>query len=133
MNPTMWRDYMKSAGEYQYRVIAVGCEDMLSTAISNPVDVTVSPSYPDKLKENTMNANQLVLYPNPSSDYIYGNMPNSMITSVRMYSVLGKLEKSLDNVNSVQFVIPIKDIKNGHYIIEVKTKQGTIRKLVMKQ
>jgi len=133
MNPTMWRDYMKSAGEYQYRVIAVGCEDMLSTAISNPVDVTVSPSYPDKLKENTMNANQLVLYPNPSSDYIYGNMPNSMITSVRMYSVLGKLEKSLDNVNSVQFVIPMKDIKNGHYIIEVKTKQGTIRKLVMKQ
>ena len=63
--------------------------------------------------------NTIKIYPNPTSDYIYINIENSDIDSVKVYSMQGKevLTTNTKNVN-------LSDLSSGIYIVMVRSIEG---------
>ena len=66
------------------------------------------------------------IYPNPASDYftIIHNDKNNSTSTVNIYNAIGKLVKA-ESMNQNQQTINSKDLSNGIYIVEIKTKEKT--------
>lgn len=70
--------------------------------------------------------NQLIIYPNPTSDYLYIKT-NSTLEKVRILNLEGK-----EIFVSDQPLIDLSNYENGLYFIELKTEDGKlIRKKIM--
>jgi hypothetical protein len=73
----------------------------------------------------TVDNNQLSVYPNPSSDFIYINLTQQQTQPVRLslYNILGQevyttLTPSNTNPNST-ITIPVADLPAGVYVLRV--------------
>ena len=64
----------------------------------------------------------ICIYPNPTSDFIF--IENIEPQSVAIYSLDGKLEKTVENAN----VIDVRDLEKGMYLINI---DGTVKKFVI--
>ena len=66
--------------------------------------------------------NQLVLYPNPVYDIIYlNNLPEN--SNITLFSIDGKLVKSLENNNNNNW-INVNELQKGVYVLTVKSLKG---------
>jgi hypothetical protein len=70
----------------------------------------------------------LIIYPNPASERIM-IQSTSVITKVQIYSVLGKLEKTVENSDIRQ--VELDNISKGLHFISLSTKSGVITKKLM--
>jgi hypothetical protein len=73
------------------------------------------------------------VYPNPASDYLYVESLHSLITSVAINSVDGKLVKLVEAYNSNTKKLNIKDLAPGIYSITIHTQKGTSGKTIVKK
>jgi hypothetical protein len=67
------------------------------------------------------------VYPNPARDVLY-IQTEARVSEVKFYSMLGKLEKTVNQYNIEQ--VKVDDLASGLYIIDIKTDKGMIHRKV---
>jgi len=67
------------------------------------------------------------IFPNPAKNNITIENSNFVINSVKLYNIAGQLVKS-ENVNSMKTNLNISDLNKGIYILEIKSKETSIRR-----
>lgn len=78
----------------------------------------------EELNKDLLNDNEIVLYPNPSSNQITIDSKNSNINSIKVIGLDGKImiNKQMMNVSSID--IDIDHLEKGVYIVEIETIQN---------
>jgi len=72
------------------------------------------------------------LYPNPVQDFINLKSINS-IKNITIYNEVGQVVKKVENINSRNTNINIKNLKKGFYYIHISTKNKSILKKLVKK
>ena len=75
-------------------------------------------------------AEKVNIYPNPANNFITINANNNTISSVKLYSVEGKLLRS-HTTNQTSVIIEKNELTNGLYFIELEVNKQTIKKSVV--
>ena len=70
------------------------------------------------------------IYPNPANNFITINANNNTISSVKLYSVEGKLLRNY-TTNETSVIIEKNELTNGLYFIELEINKQTIKKSVV--
>ena len=70
------------------------------------------------------------IYPNPANNFITINANNNTISSVKLYSVEGKLLRNY-TTNQTSVIIEKNELTNGLYFIELEINKQTIKKSVI--
>ena len=79
-----------------------------------------------------INATKITLYPNPSSEAIWVNAPNQILSSIRVIDMTGRSLSELQcNDNNVE--VNISELPIGQYILEAQGNQGISRNLFIKR
>lgn len=82
--------------------------------------------------ENTI-FKKINIYPNPASNYIFiNNLTNK--TSIKIYSILGKLVKQINTIENNKIKVDIGDLQTGIYFLKLLTgnKIKTIKIAIQK-
>ena len=73
--------------------------------------------------------------PNPSSNTItvFSSSVETLITSVTMVDMNGRIVRNIENNKNYYAVVPVADLANGMYAIDIKTKDGiqSIKKVIV--
>lgn len=85
-------------------------------------------SHPDQLGINLLDAESLIIYPNPSSETITIESFNEAIEKVELIDLNGKLIHA-EQVNASNIQLAIDNIQNGLYFIIVQTKNGVAQRM----
>ena len=81
--------------------------------------------------EQTLLEKKFSIYPNPSeSNTTIKASQNESITSIEIYSLLGKKVFSLRNINRKEYVLPTDNLVSGVYF--VKINEAITKKIVLK-
>ena len=70
------------------------------------------------------------IYPNPANNFITINANNNTISSVKLYSVEGKLLRNY-TTNQTSVIIEKNELTNGLYFVELEVNNQTIKKSVI--
>jgi len=103
-----------SFGNYCYQVVCVYSEcnsDKSNEACIFPWAV------------NTIDT-KVSVYPNPTKDNIRINS-KSIISGIKIFNHLGILYKSIERMNTLEYILDVTNLINGVYILEIETKKGT--------
>ena len=73
----------------------------------------------------TERINDLIIYPNPASDYIYV----SKKVNIKVFTMLGNIIISKSNVNALE----VSKLNNGMYTVLIEHENKVIKKLIIKQ
>lgn len=118
MNPPVWRDYTKMAGEFQYRVIAVACEDN-DVAASDPVTVTVVIT--DAKASTNELPNDITLYPVPASDVMFVKGSELAGQQITITDYTGRaVLKTTASDNAIR--LNIAHLSPGMYFVQTKAE-----------
>ncbi len=82
--------------------------------------------------KNSFSTNKpIIIFPNPAKDYITVSSDNLIISEI---GIIDKSGRRIKNINKFDIMerINISDLKNGHYIIRIKTKNKQIFKNFVK-
>ncbi len=115
---TTYTDNVSGKGTYTYSVIAKEYDGM-----SEPVSVTVEVI---ELSVNEINANDVNVYPNPTTGVVYVDMDESFDAVI--YNYQGQMVKRLCGNNNQ---IDMSELSSGMYFVEIKTNDNTIVKKVL--
>ena len=75
--------------------------------------------------------NEVVVYPNPSSEIISVHSPNN-INSITVYSIDGRsIQTYINPITSSDFTIKVQNLSVGLYTLKVNTDNGTFSKKVI--
>lgn len=114
-----------TAGTYNYQCDPHAAMGMVGNIVVNPKSVTSSESLAN-------NSGNILLYPNPASQYIELKIPAnySAINSLKVYSIAGALiDQQAFPGNSLSLRYDISPFKNGIYFMEINAEN---RKDVLK-
>lgn len=79
------------------------------------------------LPENEKQKNTTLIFPNPSSDYLYINLPVSSLKEIRICNLEGKIVQ-----RSNTSVIDIRHLENGIYLMSIQTVNGSFNQKIVK-
>ncbi len=71
------------------------------------------------------------IYPNPATDFLNVESKSLTFSTVRIYSLTGQLVMSFDGLNTNS--VDVSALKSGHYILNIVTEFGTIKKKFLKK
>ena len=78
--------------------------------------------------------NKLKVYPNPANDFIHLQLDDHVkATYYSIYNALGNILVKQQPLKESPSVLDLKDLKPGMYLLVIRTKQETIRKLFIKR
>lgn len=113
---TYYNDTEVESGDYYYSVTAYyQGNDCESEAIDCSVNVF------DGIGAFDLSAK---LYPNPADDYFV--VEGDGLDKVVIYNVLGKIVKSIDNLNASSVKVNVSDLSKGVYIVNVYNIAGNV-------
>ncbi len=92
----------------------------IQNVVTAPLGAT---SYPIGLEE-TSNANDVNVYPNPSMGSFYISSGKSIIISYEVIDMIGRLVRYSENVNNAIDNVDLSDVPNGIYNIKVISERG---------
>lgn len=104
---------------------------------TNPAIITntFNTEFVAALGNSTFNSRNFMLVPNPASSFVQIYLQNSSesIKSIQIHDVLGKIIKSIEDVNSNQTQVNTSEISKGIYMIKIITNEGLkqIKKLII--
>lgn len=66
--------------------------------------------------------------PNPSSSTItiISSSPETAIVSAALFDINGRMVRSVENQSGYYAVLPVEDLTNGMYVIQIQTKDGNL-------
>lgn len=83
---------------------------------------------------NFMTNEDIIVYPNPASEFITIAVPQSIQASLRLFDLSGKLlQYHKDVVLDGAFTLSIEEASSGVYFLRIITSKGTITKKVIKK
>jgi len=82
------------------------------------------------LSLNEFDADWVTIYPNPLIDKLHIESEITM-EKTTIYSSVGKLVWTKNNLNTQKVIININDLKKGAYILEIETLNGLLRKNII--
>ena len=83
---------------------------------------------------NFMTNEDIILYPNPASEFITIAVPQNIQASLRLFDVSGKLlQYHKDVVLDGAYTLSIEGASSGVYFLRIITSKGTITKKVIKK
>ena len=83
---------------------------------------------------NFMTNEDIILYPNPASEFITIAVPQNIQASLRLFDVSGKLlQYHKDVVLDEAYTLSIEEASSGVYFLRIITSKGTITKKVIKK
>jgi hypothetical protein len=137
-------------GIYKFTKIEKGKYEILldlpgaSQATSYTVDVTSDSSslsnYDYKVQGDTIYVNEsssptligeneelknLMVYPNPASDYIYISTDDAAISRITLFDMTGKVVNTVRGNNSGSSRLHVSQYEGGMYLLKVETRKGT--------
>jgi len=121
MNPKEWRDYMKSAGLYEYRVVAVSCGDT-DDGSSDSVTVVVSTQKP--IYASASSRAVLLVSPNPGRDQIRFEAPGMMVNRWKVLDANGREIIISEGKNLSDRTIKVEGWKTGIYFMVAEGDKG---------
>jgi len=68
---------------------------------------------------NGSKINNVVIYPNPATDYLYIENNSANIETVKLFDITGRLVKNFKSSEIKESKIPISDLKSGAYILKI--------------
>jgi len=71
------------------------------------------------------------IYPNPAHDQLTIENTSSLIQNIRLYDLSGKTIQKVSNINQYQITIPLSEVQQGLYFINVTCDKGVITKKVI--
>jgi len=80
-----------------------------------------------------LNETEFVIYPNPVQDILGFSDVEFQINEIKIYSIIGKLVKSISNEVNILSTIDVSDLVSGVYLIHFKSKDKTSIKKFIKQ
>jgi len=93
----------------------------------------------DKMEQNTTNENfkGLKLYPNPSSNYFYLSSESGMtVRRIAIADMLGNTvwELWVNDIEPIYKIqVPVADLKNGIYFVEIESNNQRITRKISKE
>lgn len=102
-----------------------------STRIYNKSAPCITP-FAIGFNNNFIEENEIIIYPNPSSDYLFIKFSNSLIQQkdILSLSIINTLGKTVMNFNSYQEKIKIDHLSKGIYFLKIATKKNTISRKI---
>jgi hypothetical protein len=86
------------------------------------------------LSNESFNANDFAVYPNPANDFIVVTTNSLLIETASFYDVQGRLVKSITvNNESEQIRLDIQDLDSGVYILKLSSQGKEINKKIIKK
>ena len=80
----------------------------------------------------TINAENLNIYPNPTNNKIYVELNNDLlIKSIMVYNLIGEKILEFDQVNTTKYTVNLAAFSKGFYIIQVNGVESTAARKVM--
>jgi hypothetical protein len=116
MNPKVWCDYLKTPGNYFYRVVAVGCGD-LNVAASDSVPIEVVANHV-KIKSET----NLKAYPVPSQDLVHF-VWNGKMEKAQLYDGTGREIRTIPRLPSETLSLSVNQWKPGIYFLKISNSE----------
>lgn len=113
--------------EYQVRIQAA-CEGDMRSDWTSPINFTTTP---DGVNEYVMDE-AVSLYPNPTNNQCTIHHAQSIIHSVSLYDVYGKLLYAV-SVNDSNATLDLSQYADGVYFVRVATDNGVVTKRVVKK
>ena len=95
--------------------------DTASLLINSNVDIS----------ENSIDKG-IYVYPNPATDQITIQSKDCNLEEIKIYDVVGK-EVKAQTANSIESILNLGDLRNGLYIICVKTEKGIFTTKILKK
>jgi len=126
MNPKEWRDYLKTPGLSEYRVVAVGCGDT-DAASSDSIPILVISDVSVK-SLNFDKSNSIFIYPVPASDQIHVSSSDMVGANVRIFNLQGKEVLDVGKAHSNNLKIQTNNLNAGIYLIQIQGKSGVSQK-----
>jgi hypothetical protein len=88
------------------------------------------------LKTESFTNSDFILYPNPASDFVQINLKNDSekIKTIVIYDVVGKVVKTINDINLSEAKISTSQLNKGLYLIEITsdTNLKQVKKLIIK-
>ncbi len=76
---------------------------------------------------------EISLYPNPATSSIRLKLPEGMHREIELWSVNGRLQRKVEVHNINELLIPIEDLPEGIYILNLVSENRIYRKKFIKQ
>ncbi len=107
--------------------VYVTMEDRCGNMATDTLVVTVAANLDaiDEIKESN-----IIVFPNPASNFILINSKNDRIQQVTIYNINGTIIKHF-KANTKQFSCNISNLKKGYYIIKVYTTSDVVTKKIV--
>jgi len=103
-------------------------ENVFTTPAPNSEKLDVISEVPQLEKEKT----EILLYPNPVSNYLRIESKNATLKMVTIYDLRGSLVRS-ERISGISAEISTDNLPAGNYIIKVQTENKVITKRIIKQ
>jgi len=131
MNPPVWRDYTKMAGQFDYRVIAIACEDD-ETAASDPITVTVTIPVATHAAISNLQE-EVVLYPVPAQKVLFAKSAQLRGQSLQVLDYTGRVLVDMPEVSENAIRVPIDHLQQGLYNLRTKAfgQAARVKKFVV--
>lgn len=88
------------------------------------------------LKNESFRNSDFILYPNPATDFVQINLKkdSEKIKTIVIYDVVGKIVKTINDINSSEIKVTTSDFSKGLYLIEISNEENVklVKKLVIK-
>jgi hypothetical protein len=101
------------------------------------VALTINAKAPVSIKENTLNAADFVVYPNPATDVVYLQLKDVAFGNgeASLYNALGECiqNKTFNGTPSKDESISLNSLASGIYYLKLKTDKGVISKKIIKE
>lgn len=87
------------------------------------------------LSVQTVNSEQIEVFPNPASRNVYLTIPNNFQNiSLKMYDISGKICLIRSNLENGNYDFPIENLSNGMYFLQISSDKGkTVRKVIIQK
>lgn len=118
--PANYLQFHNTASGIQLKLTAVNTSPNYQVTIDN---ITWEPLANLSIKEDSLLENQLVLYPNPTTDYLQIEKQGQEILSYRIYDITGKKQKEGKFTDRIS----VSELPQGSYTIEFITEKAVIK------
>jgi len=98
--------------------------------ITNSVG-SVATFYDDFLSQQQFLEDNISIYPNPVKERLHVDASNVVIQKISVYDLQGRAIVNFDNFNSGN--LDLSSLSKGVYILDVQTRQGSLRQKLIKQ
>ncbi len=118
------------APDYTFNLTGIGGQ--FDSSVPYTEGYQILPRYKADIEKTSgasiLDLDNLKIYPNPATDYLFVDNTGSDIKSIAIYSMVGKRIISIHGKNKIN----IKDLKTGIYKIVIETKERKITKSFIK-